>query len=140
MTRDGRVAAKYDRSNLNNKEGPETQDTLWQDMIQHYYFLINLVVQASIFPCLQVINAEHRVTERFMLVLCQNSDVVPAGREMLWAKGLFFGFKGDFVISTHLLIPQVEHLVRVFIKEFGIKTTTLDSNGIRDREWAGYFT
>lgn len=99
-------------------------------MLQYYGRHIGLVVQANILPALQVINAEHRLPERTLLSLCHSSHIIPPGCEVLWAKGLFFGFECDFVVSTHLLIPQLEHLVRMIMKQSELKTTTLDSDSI----------
>ena len=130
MTQDGRVTAKSPGFSFDNADSPETQQTIWQEMLQYYGLLISLFVHANILPGLQVINAEHRLPERTLLSLCHISHVIPSGREVLWAKGLFFGFENDFVVSTHLLIPQLEHLVRTFMKQSGFKTTTLDSMGI----------
>ncbi len=129
MTRDGRVAARSPGISF-DADSPEAQQAIWHDMIQHYGLHIGFVVQANIMPALQIINTEHRLTEGMLTSLCQQSHVIPPGREELWGKGLFFGFERDFIVSTHLLIPQVEHLVRLSMKQKGIKTTTLDSNGI----------
>lgn len=130
MTQDGRVAARSPGVNFNDTDSPETQKVIWQEMVQHYGLQVGLVVQAKILPALQVINAEHRVTESSLTELCRLSRIIPPGREVIWAKGLFFGFDTAFIISTHLLIPQLEHLVRFFMKQNGIKTTTLDSTRI----------
>ena len=130
ITRDGRVAARSPGVNFDDADNPETQQAIWQEMIRHYDLQIGLVVQANILPALQTLNAEHRLAERYLLSLCRNSRVIPPGREVLWAKGLFFGFERDFVVSTHLLIPQLEHFVRMIMKQCGLKTTTLDSMGI----------
>lgn len=130
ITREGRVAAKSPGFSFDNTDSPETQQPIWQEMLQHYQSDIGLVIQAHILPALQVVNAEHRLIEVTLLSLCRSSHVIPPGREVLWAKGLFFGFERDFVVSTHILIPQLEHLVRMIMKQSGLKTTTLDSNGI----------
>lgn len=130
MTRDGRVAARASAAGSGGDDSPETQQAIWQEMINHYGLQIGLVVQAQILPALQVISAEHRTTERTLLSMCRNSHVIPSGREVLWAKGLFFGFEGNFIVATHLLIPQVEHLVRIIMKQNDLTTTTLDSKGI----------
>jgi len=130
MTQDGRVAAKSPGVSFGDADSPETRQTIWQEMVRYYGRHIGLVVQANILPALEVINAEHRLPERTLLSLCHSSHVIPPGREVLWAKGLFFGFERDFVVSTHLLIPQLEHLVRMILKQGGLKTTTLDSKGI----------
>lgn len=130
MTQDGRVAARSTGMDIGDVNSPNYQQAIWAERIKYYGIEIGLVVQGSILPALQVVNNEHRVAEGVLLSLCRNFGAVPAGREDLWAKGLYYGFELDFIISTHLLIPQLEHLVRIAMKEIGLKTTTLDSKGI----------
>ena len=130
LTQDGRVAAKSPGVSFDNADSLEAQQTVWQEMVRNYERHIGLVVCASILPALELINAEHRLSERTLLSLCRSSHVIPPNRETLWAKGLFLGCERDFVVSTHLLIPQVEHFVRMILKQGGLKTTTLDSKGI----------
>ena len=55
---------------------------------------------------------------------------MPIGRERLFGMALFAGYDYDFVTALHLLIPQIEHMVRFHLKSAGVKTTTLDSKGI----------
>lgn len=130
MTQDGRVAAKSPGMSFGDTDSTETRQTIWQEMVRYYGRLICLVVHANILPALEVINTEHRLPERTLLSLCHSSHVIPPDRATLWAKGIFFGFERDFVVSTHLLIPQLEHFVRMILKQGGLKTTTLDSKGI----------
>lgn len=130
MTRDGRVIAKSSCANMDDIDSPETNEAIMDLMIRDQDIRINLTVKGQIVPALQVINAEHRITEEIMLSLCHYSSVIPQGREEFWAKGLFYGFEMNFIVSTHLLIPQLEHFVRMSMKQKNIKTTTLDSKGI----------
>jgi hypothetical protein len=48
----------------------------------------------------------------------------------LFGKALFAGYDRDLVTATHLLVPQIEHMVRFHLKQAGIRTTTLDVDGI----------
>jgi hypothetical protein len=50
----------------------------------------------------------------------------------LIAKALFAGFERDLVTALHLLVPQVEHLVRWHLKSSGVKTTTLSADGVEN--------
>jgi len=136
FTKDGRVASKAPAVGSND-DSPEKQKAIWQEMINHYGMQIGLIVQAQIIPAVQVVCAEHRINARTLVSLCRSARIIPPGREVLWAKGLFFGFEGNFSISTHLLIPQLEHLVRVVLKDNEIKTTTLDSRGIETENGLG---
>ena len=58
--------------------------------------------------------------------------IVPKGRTGLFGKALFAGFDRDFITALHILIPQIEHLVRVHLKQAGAKTTNLDKDGIEN--------
>ncbi len=49
---------------------------------------------------------------------------------MLFGKALAQGFNGDFSTSIHLLVPQIEHMVRIRLKVAGVSTSHLDQNGI----------
>lgn len=130
MTSDGRVAARTLGLNLNDPESDESQQVIWGEMVKAYGILIGITAQGIIIPALEALNLEHRITERKILEVCNLSPIIPYNREELWAKGLYLGFEHDFLGSTHMLTPQVEHFVRTLMKHKGIKTTTLDSKGI----------
>ena len=52
------------------------------------------------------------------------------GSQTMRAKGLLFGFNEDFITATHLLSPQIENMVRFELHNKGVKTTTLDKDGV----------
>jgi len=62
---------------------------------------------------------EHEINIEDLLFLVKDSPFVPSGREYLFAKGLYAGLIGDFFISTHLLIPQIENSVRYLLWQKG---------------------
>lgn len=130
LASDGRIIAKTAGCDFTSSDDDATNTAIKRQMLQSYIMQIGLTAQAYILPALEVINIEHRITERDLFTLCQNSRIIPPNREALWAKGLYFGFEKDFVISSHLLIPQIENLVRYVLKQNHIKTTTLDTDGI----------
>jgi hypothetical protein len=127
LGKDGRVIAKSPASNLG---GAPDEAAVWAKMVQQYSMEINLAVQAKIWAALEIIRLEHRITEVDFYSVVRQSAVIPEGRERLIAKGLFAGYDNDFVTALHILIPQVEHLVRIYLKQAGVKTSTLDKNGI----------
>lgn len=59
------------------------------------------------------------------------SDEEPAGREMLFARGLHAGLTGDFVVAMHLSLPQVENSLRHMLAQRGVVVTKL-VDGIED--------
>ncbi|PKN74079.1 MAG: hypothetical protein CVU50_00445 [Candidatus Cloacimonetes bacterium HGW-Cloacimonetes-3] len=127
---DGRVVAKSPGANLGGESDPSTELAIWEQMMSSYHFHVSLCVEGMILQSLEVINAEHRITLPNIFDMCRASTAVPNDRLLLWAKGIYFGFENDFMSAVHLLTPQIEHLVRVNLKRYGIKTTNTDESGI----------
>lgn len=130
LSRDGRVVAKRPGFGFGSVDSEAYQTTLWAEMVRHYSMEIDLIVQGQLLPALEVLSLEHRVREADLEYMLRNSPIVPAGRAALFAKGLIAGFERDLTSAVHLLVPQVEHLVRWHLKAAGAKTTTLSLDGI----------
>lgn len=96
---------------------------------QRYYLI---VVHGKILPALGQITKEHRIKLRDLRDLCENNPLVPPGRVDIFARGLYRGFQGDYISSSHLLIPQIEHALRYMLKQTGVITTSLQSDGIQE--------
>ena len=81
---------------------------------------------------MEVLVLEHRLCEDDFVAIASRSPIVPEGRERLFGKALFVGYEMDFIAALHLLVPQIEHMVRWHLKASGIKTTNLDKDGIEN--------
>ncbi|MFM6844762.1 MAG: DUF4209 domain-containing protein, partial [Dolichospermum sp.] len=100
--------------------------------------------QAFIEPARYQIFSEHilqkaednRIKETDLIPLVSNNPFVPPGREKLFAKGLYAGLIGDFITSTHILIPQIENSVRYLLLKRGVITSGIDNknNGIQQED------
>ena len=132
ISRDGRVIAKLPASGSSGKDDSDDDPIIWAEMVKYYGIEISLLVQGTIRPALETLLLEHRLTERDLVAVSARSPVVPHGREGIVGKGLFAGFERDFVTATHLLVPQIEHMVRWQLKARNVKTTVLDANGIEN--------
>lgn len=131
MSGDGRVVAK--RPGIGGIGALDDDDpTVRSEMIRDYGLLLGIVVQGSIWPALETLWIEHRLREDDFVGLASQSPVVPKDRVRLFGKALHAGYDRDFVTALHLLVPQIEHLVRFHLKQIGAKTTTLDLNGIEN--------
>ena len=131
MSRDGRVIAKTNGINFDDTPDgnhPNVQATVMRNHGIH----ITLIVQGNILPALEILHLEHRIREVDFLSIVKQSPIVPPGREVLFAKGLYSGYDHDYVTALHLLSPQIENLVRYHLKNAGAKTSTLDSCGIEN--------
>lgn len=125
---DSRVIAKT-RGGIDNS-GEDYELQLEAQIQREYSIDIDLSTQASIIPAFNQLLLEHSVNREDFQNICLNSSIVPRDRALIWAEGLYFGFEKNFLVATHLLIPQVEHLIRVLLKQKEIKTTVLEPTGI----------
>ncbi|MGX9727887.1 MAG: DUF4209 domain-containing protein [Candidatus Electronema sp. VV] len=131
-SREGRVIAKCPSMGFGEAESEEYKTTVWAKMIDQYLIYIEIAVQSGIWPALEILRLEHRLREEDFLSIASNSPIVPIERERLWAKALFLGYDNDFVAALHILVPQVEHMVRWHLKSVNVKTTNLDKEGIEN--------
>lgn len=132
MSRDGRVIAKRPAMSLGAEPSEDDEIVIRSEMIRDYGNLVSIVVQGDIWPALEVLLLEHRLREADFVGLARQSPIVPKDRASLFGKGLFAGYERDYVTALHLLVPQIEHMVRVHIKQAGAKTTNLDKDGIQN--------
>ena len=139
MSRDGRVIATRPgimphSTFSNNDEADDGEETILAKMVENYCIHVGLVVQGCILPAQEVLILEHRLREADFVNIARHSPIVPIGRERLVGKALFAGYDRDFVTALHILVPQIEHMVRYRLKQAGVQTTTLDSNGIENEK------
>lgn len=132
MSRDGRVIAKRPAMRFGAEPSENYEIAIRAGMIDEYNIQVGIVVEGRIWPALEVLLLEHRLREADFVGLANQSPIVPKGRAGLFGKALFAGFDRDFVTALHLLIPQIEHLVRVHLKQAGAGTTNLDKDGIEN--------
>ncbi len=130
MGRDGRVVAKRPGMSLSDTPSEDDEIGIRAEMVHDHGIMVGMVVQGRILPALEVLQLEHRLRESDFIYLASRSPIVPIGRERLFGMALFAGYDHDFVTALHLLVPQIEHMVRFHLKSAGVKTTTLDSKGI----------
>jgi hypothetical protein len=86
---------------------------------------------------MEILLLEHRLTERDFVDLANESPLVPKDRIRIFGKALFAGYDKDFISAIHLLIPQIENMVRYQLKASGVKTTNHDVNGIENENSLG---
>jgi hypothetical protein len=132
LSRDGRVIAKQPGFGFGDAVSDEYQTALWAKMIRSYQMQMSLIVQGIIWPAFEILLLEHRLRVEDFVALAVNSPIVPKGREQLFGKALFAGYEKDFVTAIHILVPQIENLVRQQLKNAGKITTNLDKDSIEN--------
>jgi len=132
MSCGGRVIAKRPAARSFGQSTEDDEVVIRAEMVRDYSTYVSLRVQGSILPALEVLLFEHRLRKADFIGLARQSPIVPKDRSRLWGKALFAGYERDFASSLHLLIPQIENMVRVHLKQAGALTTSLDKYGIQN--------
>ena len=127
---DGRIVAKRSGVDLNAMDSERSEAAIRAEMVNSYVMYVHGIVYGVVLPGLEVLRLEHRLREGDFRGIAARSLSVPPGRDGLFAKALFAGYEWDFVAAIHILAPQVEHMVRFHLKYMGIRTTTVDSEGV----------
>jgi len=74
----------------------------------------------------------HSVLSRDLIFLVQNNPLCPHGREQFFLDGIYQGLLGNWVTSTHLLIPQIENALRYQFELRGWRMERLNSDGTQE--------
>ncbi len=130
--RAGRVVHKS--PGLFTDDPDEREQALDAQVARHADLHRNFTIQTQIIPALMTLLGEHVVEDSDVLDLLQGSVLVPEGRAELFALGFAAGFRRDLVTATHLLVPQLEHALRVLLRDAGVITSSIDQDGIRS-DW-----
>lgn len=130
ITPEGKTIAKP--GSVRSTDAKEREAALRAEMFEMAARHHGISAQATIDPIRQRILADHVVRLEHFRELVAFHPLVPPGREMLFADGLFAGFTGDLPKAAHLLIPQLEHAVRVLLHRSGVRVSTFDKYGLQN--------
>jgi hypothetical protein len=126
--RRGRVKATTPALSLH--DGPGAEDAFRMRVVETAVFQQGLHALA-VDRAREVINDRHDVPFGEMLLLAQLSPFVPPRREHSFARGLYAGFRGDFGVAAHLLLPQLENALRWLLNRAGVVTISQDPQGVQ---------
>ncbi len=83
-------------------------------------------------PARRAICEEHHVRDEDLSQIVRHSPFLPPGHDVRFARGLAAGLRGDFMLATALLVPQLENSLRFVVEQNGGRGFGLDSEGIQD--------
>ncbi|MBA3351279.1 MAG: DUF4209 domain-containing protein [Blastocatellia bacterium] len=136
MAPDGRVTA-FKPGGLTEDE--KTREIAIEVEMFHQASRIDwdLRARAYIDVCRQEIAREHQPSLVDLQFLVLHNPFIPPGHEMIFLKGILGGFRGDFDMAAHFLIPQVEEAIRHVLRSAGHITSKLDSKLIQEQRSLG---
>lgn len=102
---------------------------IWEGMIQHYQLRVNLLGGVVLPRAWRQLSTDHRLHIGDFQALTAGSTIVPSTHEGVFARGLHYGYSGDFGAAVHLLVPAIEALVRLHLANAGERTSTISADG-----------
>ena len=126
----GKVIGK--KPNMMSSDPEEVGQAKKAEMYSQARFDRGFITQGLIEPVRHQIISEHNVQIRDFYPIVKNSPFVPEDREQLFAHGLHAGLMGDYLMATHLLLPQVENSIRYLLEQRDVTVSRLDADGIQD--------
>jgi hypothetical protein len=90
-----------------------------------------VVVQAMLNHAVDEVAAEHAPNRQDIIDLIRYSPWIPPGHTESIARALLAGFHGDMLVAAHMVIPQLEALVRQVVDSNGGTTSMLDPMGVQ---------
>ncbi len=106
-------------------------ERLKAEMCKQYQYFIPVTVAGRIEPMRHELLRAHNVTFDDIVEFLQYSPFIPAGRLGLVAIGIYAGLTERFVEALHVLVPQVEHILRDALNAQGVITSGLNPEGIQ---------
>lgn len=110
----------------------ESERVLRDMMLERAAQQHQVISLTTIDPARRQIIKEHHVGVSDLTRLVTASLFVPPGREEVFALGLAAGFNGEFITALHVLMPQVEHAIRMVLAQQGAMTSKIDEEGVQD--------
>jgi len=101
----------------------------WEGMIQHYQMRVNLLGGIVVPSAWRQLSTDHRINIGDFQALAAGSAIVPSTHEGMFARGLHYGYSGDFGVAVHILVPALEALVRHHFANAGQRTSVIGSQG-----------
>lgn len=110
-----------------------TNPSLEEKMFRHATFYQGFTAQAIIEPVRYQINLEHYCKIQDFYPIVFDNPFIPTGREDIYAQGLYAGLTRNFLVSTHLLVPQIEDSIREILIQQGAITSGINDDGTQYR-------
>lgn len=107
------------------------EERLHAEMCRHYKYFISVVASGTIEPMRTELLKSHTVTLDDVEHLLRHNSHIPHGREAFWIIGIHAGLHGRFIEALHVLVPQVEHMIRDVFKRHGLIASGIDEDGVQ---------
>lgn len=125
----GRVVGQ--RSSMLSTNPDEAEKAVRDEMFQQAITWQNMYAAGLIEPAQRQIDSDHYFDIRDFTFLVQNNPFIPPNHEVIFALGFKEGLRGNHVLASHLLMPQLENSLRHVLSQSGAITSMLTDEQIQ---------
>ena len=104
--------------------GISNEEIFFNSLDRSYYrdFIISLIKRIK-----NIMDADKAIDKNliYSFLFKHNSKFIPKARVYLYAEGIYAGFCNNYILSAHLLIPQIENSLKSIIELNGKSVTRL---------------
>ncbi len=133
MDSDGLVVAIVPPAESGLFEGSESDRAVWANVVRQMELEHRITVTAYISPIRRKILNDYRVGEDNWNGFVSNNIFVPRGHEYLFLRALMEGLQGEFLVSTQILVGELENAIRYQLELRGVETSSLNTQGVQER-------
>lgn len=117
----GNVRVNEEGKQVAIREGvDENEDARWSAMIERMRGCQLLMTEGGIIHARNAFNESYPMRREELERIAAGAVFVPENRAKTWARGLYAGFAGDWMLVAHLLPPQIEHALRRLFEANGV--------------------
>lgn len=135
MDRRGRIMAHRPSGLTTNAD--ELQQYVTAEMFQQAQLDWALRAQGYIEICRSEIVQEHHPRLQDLHFLILHNPFIPPGHENIFLKGVLAGFRAEYDIAAHLLVPQIEECIRHVLQQAGHVTSKFKGKLIQQERLLG---
>lgn len=129
---DGRIIRRSDGSGGTPVFGIDP--AVWRQMVDTHVLRIQLLAAGRLWPGYETLTNEHHLTIGDFIAITANSSTIPLDHVRQFARGLYYGYIGDFSTAAQLLTMQIENFVRHHLNSGGVLTTTRTAAGTENEK------
>lgn len=104
-------------------------DRIFYSMITDYQILFGVVAYGTIVPMINELELCNHITKADIAEFVYRSPMIPPGHHEYFCLGILAGLQGRFIEAIHLLVPQLEVLLRNILHNEGVVVSGLDQKG-----------
>lgn len=111
---------------VQTSEDPISESRLFYKLNHDFEFYGSLLIRFII----SAINLEFKFSRKDLDFLVMQNELIQQERKGIIREGLFLALKGEYYQAVHILVPQLENILRELAEKCGEAVDTVDKDGV----------